>query len=185
VNTQSLIYFDGAMRFDVDGTDADCLKFVDALHNLSVSMFGSSRITDVFTAAQEGYGVYGGLLFLGVFFGILLLAVTVLIIYFKQISEGYEDKAQFAILQQVGMDDLQVKATINRQVLWVFFIPLGMTILHMVFASRIMAHMLQAFMLYDWGLVLLCIGGVCVVFALLYLVVYRLTAKIYYRIVKW
>jgi putative ABC transport system permease protein len=111
--------------------------------------------------------------------------VTVLIIYFKQISEGYEDKAQFVILQKVGMDDKQVKATINRQVLWVFFIPLGMTILHMVFASRIMAHMLQTFMLYDWGLVLSCIGGVCAVFVLLYFVVYTLTAKVYYRIVKW
>jgi putative ABC transport system permease protein len=122
---------------------------------------------------------------LGIFFGILFLAVTVLIIYFKQISEGYEDKAQFSILQKVGMDDAQVKATINRQVLWVFFIPLGMTILHMVFASKIMARMLQMFMLYDWGLVLCCIGGVCVVFALLYLIVYRLTARVYYRIVKW
>jgi len=185
VDTQRLLYFDGSMRFDVNGTDADCLKYVGALRNLSVSMFDSSGISDVFTASQEGYGLFGGLLFLGVFFGILFLAVTVLIIYFKQISEGYEDKAQFAILQQVGMDDLQVKATINRQVLWVFFIPLGMTVLHMVFASRMMARMLQAFMLYDWGLVLACIGGACVVFALLYLIVYRLTAKVYYRIVKW
>jgi putative ABC transport system permease protein len=139
----------------------------------------------VFGARQEGYGMYGGLLFLGVFFGILFLAVTVLIIYFKQISEGYEDKAQFAILQKVGMDDAQVKATINRQVLWVFFVPLGMTILHMVFASKIMAQMLRTFMLYDWGLVLMCIGGVCVVFALLYLIVYRMTAHVYYKIVKW
>ncbi len=185
VDTQSLLYFDGALRFDVNGTDTDCLNYVGALHDLSVSMFDSSGISDVFTAAQEGYGMYGGLLFLGVFFGILFLAVTVLIIYFKQISEGYEDKAQFAILQQVGMDDAQVKATINTQVLWVFFIPLGMTVLHMIFASRMMARMLQTFMLYDWGLVLMCIGGVCVVFALLYFIVYRLTAKVYYRIVKW
>ena len=183
VDTPSLIYFDGGMRFDVDGTDEDCLKFIDGLRKQYRSKI--TGISDVFTARQDGYGMYGGLFFLGAFFGILFLAVTVLIIYFKQISEGCEDKEQFAILQKVGMDDAQVKSTINRQVLWVFFIPLGMTILHMVFASRIMARMLQSFLLYDWGLVLMCIGGVCVVFALLYLVVYRLTAKVYYRIVKW
>lgn len=187
VNTPNLMYFDDVMRFDVDGTDENCLKFVDAVRDLYDRTFPGESIStrDVFGARQDGYGMYGGLLFLGAFFGVLFLAVTVLIIYFKQISEGYEDKAQFAILQKVGMDDAQVKATINRQVLWVFFIPLGMTILHMVFASKIMARMLQTFMLYDWGLVLACIGGVCVVFALLYLVVYRLTAHVYYRIVKW
>lgn len=187
INTPNLIYFDGAMRFDVDGADEDCLKFLDGLRGLYRSTFAEENVPlrDVFSARQEGYGMYGGLLFLGAFFGILFLAVTVLIIYFKQVSEGYEDKEQFAILQKVGMDDKQVKSTINRQVLWVFFIPLGMTILHMVFASKIMAHMLQVFMLYDWGLVLACIGGVCALFALLYFVVYRLTAHVYYRIVKW
>ena len=120
--------------------------------------------------------MYGGLLFLGVFFGMLFLAVTVLIIYFKQISEGYDDKAQFDILQKVGMDDRQVKATINSQVLWVFFIPLGMTLLHMLFASKIMS----------------CIPGsrrvsgcTCAAFMLLYLIVYKLTARVYYRIVRW
>jgi putative ABC transport system permease protein len=183
----NLIWFDDLMRFDVDGTEENCLEFVEGLKGLYHSTFGDDTVStrDVFSARQNGYGLYGGLLFLGIFFGILFLAVTVLIIYFKQISEGYEDKAQFSILQKVGMDDAQVKATINRQVLWVFFVPLGMTILHMVFASKIMARMLQTFMLYDWGLVLCCIGGVCVVFALLYLIVYRLTARVYYRIVKW
>ncbi len=187
MDVPNLVWFDNRMRFDADGTEEDCLRFVGGLEELYQHTFpgDTPSVLDVFVARQAGYGLYGGLLFLGVFFGILFLAVTVLIIYFKQVSEGYEDKAQFAILQKVGMDDVQVKATINRQVLWVFFIPLGMTILHMVFASKIMARMLQTFMLYDWGLVLMCIGGVCVVFALLYLVVYRLTARVYYRIVRW
>jgi hypothetical protein len=187
VDTPNLIFFDGAMRFDVDGEEENCIKFLDGVRNLYRTAFAAESVPlrDVFSAREDGYGMYGGLFFLGAFFGILFLAVTVLIVYFKQVSEGYEDKAQFAILQKVGMDDKQVKSTINRQVLWVFFIPLGMTILHMVFASKIMARMLQVFMLYDWGLVLACIGGVCVVFALLYLVVYRLTAHVYYKIVKW
>ncbi len=188
VDTQRLICFDGGMRFDADGTEEDCLAFVSDVRALDHTLFpGAALITanDVFQARQDGYGLYGGLLFLGAFFGLLFLAVTVLIIYFKQISEGYEDKAQFMILQKVGMDDAQVKSTINRQVLFVFFIPLATTILHMVFASKIMARMLQTFMLYDWWLVLACIGGVCVIFALLYLTVYLLTSKVYYRIVKW
>lgn len=187
-DTERLICFDGGMRFDADGTEENCLAFAEDVRALDHELFtGTNYISanDVFSARQDGYGLYGGLLFLGAFFGLLFLAVTVLIIYFKQISEGYEDKAQFMILQKVGMDDAQVKSTINRQVLFVFFIPLAMTILHMVFASKIMALMLQTFMLYDWGLVLACIGGVCVVFALLYLTVYLLTSRVYYRIVKW
>lgn len=115
----------------------------------------------------------------------LFLAVTVLIIYFKQISEGYDDKAQFDILQKVGMDDRQVKATINSQVLWVFFIPLGMTLLHMLFASKIMSCMLGTFQLNDYALILRCIGVTCAAFMLLYLIVYKLTARVYYKIVRW
>jgi putative ABC transport system permease protein len=115
---------------------------------------------------------------------VLFLAVAVLILYFKQVTEGYEDKERFLILQQVGMDDQQVKKTINRQVLWVFFLPLAATALHMAFASRIMARMLRTFMLYDWGLVLMTIGASLVVFALLYFGIYQITARTYYRIVR-
>lgn len=186
-DTKSLICYNNEFRFDVIGSDEDCLAFVKDTSSLSAQfsdrLEGIGRF-EVFTARVEGYGLYGGLLFMGAFFGMLFLAVTVLIIYFKQITEGYEDKHQFEILQKVGMDDAQVRSTINRQVLWVFFIPLGTTAVHMVFASRMMARMLQTFMLYDWGLVLTCIGGALVAFALLYLIVYRLTARVYYRIVR-
>jgi len=186
LDTPHLIYFDGGFLFDVDGEQEDCERFVEALIDLYDRTYPGEGVSfrSIYTSRQDDYATYGGLLFLGVFFGILFLAVTVLIIYFKQISEGFEDKEQFMILQKVGMDDAQVRATINRQVLWVFFIPPGMTLLHMVFASRIMARMLQIFMLYDWKLVLTCIAGVCAVFLLLYLIVYRLTAHAYYRIVK-
>ena len=186
VEGTELIVFDRQMVFDVAGTEESCIAFVDGARALYADTFSGMSLgsTNVFEARQDGYAMYGGLLFLGVFFGILFLAVTVLIIYFKQVSEGYEDREQFVILQKVGMDDAQVKSTINAQVLWVFFIPLGMTLLHMLFASKIMAVMLKVFQLYDWGLVLGCIGGCCALFAVLYLVVYKLTAHVYYRIVK-
>ncbi len=188
IDLPTLLWFDDGLRFDVDGTEEDCLAFISGVRQLyteRTDTISTFSLRDRFSAKLDYYAVYGGLLFLGAFFGLLFLAVTVLIIYFKQISEGYEDKAYFEIMQKVGMDDAQVRATINRQVLWVFFTPLCMTVLHMVFASKIMARMLQLFTLYNWMLVLCCTGGVLVLFALMYLLVYRLTAKAYYRIVKW
>jgi len=187
VGVPTLIFFDGSFRFDIAGTEADCVSFIQAIRDHYASSFSETPnliVSDFYTAREEGYGFYGGLLFLGAFFAILFLAVAVLILYFKQITEGYEDKERFSILQQVGMDDRQVRHTINRQVLWVFFLPLGATALHMVFASRIMARMLRSFMLYDWSLVLCCIGGTLLVFAFLYFGIYRLTSRTYYRIVK-
>lgn len=186
------IYLDGTMHFDLTGSEADCLAFVKAMGKNEYTATNSegeeirySTVPyDIFTARQAAYGMYGGLLFLGAFFAILFLAVTVLMIYFKQITEGYEDKERFGILQQVGMDEKQVKGTINAQVLWVFFLPLATALLHMVFASRILTRMMQAFELYDWVLVLCCALGVSAAFAVIYFIAYRMTARAYFRIVK-
>ena len=186
------IYLDGTLYFDLDGTEKDRTAFLDAARELTVALKDDAGedvkyyygISDIWTARQYNYGMYGGLLFLGVFFAVLFLVVTVLMIYFKQITEGYEDKERFDILQQVGMDENQVKGTINAQVLWVFFLPLVTALLHMVFASRILTRMLQVFMLYDWALVLCCALGGCAAFALIYFVAYRMTARTYFRIVK-
>ncbi len=182
VEVPTLIFYDGRFRMDISGTDEDCLAFIQTLRDRYGESFLS--VSDYYTAREDGYAVFGGLLFLGAFFAVLFLAVAVLILYFKQVTEGYEDKERFAILQKVGMDDHQVKRTINTQVLWVFFLPLAATALHMLFASRIMARMLKTFMLYDWGLVLTCICGTLAAFALLYFVIYRVTARTYYRIVR-
>jgi hypothetical protein len=187
VDVPTLIYYDDSFRFDMKGTTEDCLSFVQAVRDQYPKSFDGTpnlMVSDFYSAMEDGYGFYGGLLFLGAFFSILFLAVAVLILYFKQVTEGYEDKERFAILQKVGMDDQQVKKTINSQVLWVFFLPLAATALHMLFASKIMAQMLKTFMLYDWNLVLTCIGGSLVAFTLLYFIIYRVTARTYYRIVR-
>lgn len=187
VEVPTLIFYDDAYRMDIAGKTEDCLAFVQAVrdqYSLSFSETPGLIVSDFYTATEDGYGFYGGLLFLGAFFAVLFLAVAVLILYFKQVTEGYEDKERFEILQKVGMDDEQVKKTINVQVLWVFFLPLAATALHMLFASKIMAWMLRLFMLYDWGLVLTCIGGTLAAFTLLYFVIYRVTARTYYRIVR-
>ena len=187
VEVPTLIFYDSNYRMDISGTTDDCIAFVYAVRDQYSQSFSETPnliVSDYYTAMEQGYGFYGGLLFLGVFFAVLFLAVAVLILYFKQVTEGYEDKERFEILQKVGMDDQQVKKTINSQVLWVFFLPLAATTLHMLFASKIMAWMLRLFMLYDWGLVLTCIGGTLVAFTLLYFVIYRVTARTYYRIVR-
>ena len=187
VDVPTLIFYDGSFRFDVSGTEEDSLAFIQAIRDHYSESFSETPnliASDIFTTRVQGYGFYGGLLFLGAFFAVLFLAVAVLILYFKQVTEGYEDKERFNILQQVGMDDEQVKRTINSQVLWVFFLPLAATALHMLFASKIMAQMLRSFMLYDWGLVSLCIGGTLLAFTLLYFGIYRTTARTYYRIVR-
>lgn len=187
VDVPTLIFYDGSFRFDAAGTNEDQLAFIQAIRDHYADSFSETPnliVSDLFTTTVQGYGFYGGLLFIGAFFAVLFLAVAVLILYFKQVTEGYEDKARFAILQQVGMDDHQVRKTINSQVLWVFFLPLAATALHMLFASKIMARMLKTFMLYDWGLVLACIGGTLVAFSLLYFLIYRITARTYYRIVR-
>ncbi len=188
VELEKLIYFDGVYRFDAEGDIEECIAFSNDIRNAYRERFTQIPkliVSEVFTTRQEGYGLYGGLLFLGAFFALLFLSITVLLIYFKQITEGYDDRSRYVLLQQVGMDDDMVRHTIDRQVLWIFFIPLGLTALHMAFASQIIARMLQCFMLYDWLLVLGCISGVLLLFALTYLFVYRATAKVYYRIVKW
>lgn len=188
VALEKLLFFGSSYRFDAAGEPDDCIAFCGDVRDAYRETFSEAPrliVGEVFTARRDGYGLYGGLLFLGVFFGLLFLSVTVLLIYFKQITEGYEDRARFVILQKVGMDDSLVKQTINAQVLLMFFIPLGVAALHMLFASRIMARMLQTFMLYDWGLVLRCIGGVLAGFVLMYLAIYRMTTRVYYRIVKW
>ena len=187
------IELEGVLYFDLEGTEEACQAFLEQARELTMAVedaeMGSEvnygyGISDIWSTRQYNYATYGGLLFLGTFFAVLFLAVTVLMIYFKQITEGYEDKERFSILQQVGMDEAQVKSAINAQVLWVFFLPLATALLHMVFASRILTRMLQAFMLYDWVLVLCCALGVCAAFALIYFIAYRMTARAYFKIVK-
>lgn len=125
----------------------------------------------------------GGFLFLGLFFGTLFLMITVLIIYYKQISEGYEDRERFHIMTKVGMSRKEVKASINSQVCTVFFLPIVVAVIHLFGAFPMLELMLSAFNLYNEKLFLICLFGTVAVFATIYFVVYKLTSKSYYKIV--
>jgi len=135
-------------------------------------------------AAADFYQLYGGFLFLGIFLGLLFLMATILIIYYKQITEGYDDKERFAIMQQVGMSRAEVKSAIRSQVLTVFFLPLIAAGIHIVFAFSIITKLLAVLNLTNIALFVWCSVGTIAVFALVYGIVYALTARAYYRIVS-
>ncbi len=126
----------------------------------------------------------GSFLFLGVFLSVLFLMATVLIMYYKQIVEGYDDKHNFEIMQKVGMDKSEVKRTIKSQVLIMFFLPLIVAFVHMGFALPILFYLLSAFAITNVPLVVICCACTCLVYAIIYGVVYSATAKTYYKIVS-
>ena len=132
----------------------------------------------------DAYGLAGGFLFLGIFLGTIFLMATVLIIYYKQISEGYEDKARFEIMQKVGLSREEVRASIRSQVLMVFFLPIAVAAIHILFDFNMVEKLLTLFQVYNTTLTALCTLGTVLVFFLVYGAVYLLTARTYYKIVE-
>ncbi len=133
---------------------------------------------------RDFYALYGGFLFLGLFLGTLFLMATALIIYYKQISEGYDDKARFEIMQKVGMGKEEVRATIRSQVLKVFFLPIIVAAIHVAGAFNMITRLLAIFCLTNINLFLICTIITILIFAIIYAIVYVLTAKVYYKIVE-
>ena len=132
----------------------------------------------------DGYAMAGGFLFLGVILGILFLMATVLIIYYKQVSEGYEDQGRFEIMRKVGLTQREVKSSIRSQVLLVFFLPIAVAAIHILFDFNLVARMLTLFGVRTIATVALCTVGTLLAFLAVYAVVYLLTARTYYKIVK-
>ncbi|WP_194191568.1 FtsX-like permease family protein [Clostridium chrysemydis] len=130
------------------------------------------------------YSIFGGLFFLGIFLGTLFIMATILIMYYKQLSEGYDDKERYNIMQKVGLSKREIKATINSQVLTVFFMPLAFAIVNIAFAFPSITRLLEALNFTNAKLYAVYTGVTCLVFALCYGAVYLVTAKIYYKIVE-
>lgn len=130
------------------------------------------------------YTLNGGLLFLGIFLGFIFLVGAGMIIYYKQMSEGYEDKERFEIMQKVGMSRKEVKSAIRRQILMVFFLPLLMAVLHIIMAFPMMSRLLGLLGMMNTELYVLCTAGTIAVFAVIYAAIYMCTAKSYYKIVE-
>lgn len=133
---------------------------------------------------QEVYGLSGGFLFLGVFLGVVFMMATVLIIYYKQVSEGYEDNARFDIMRKVGLSEREARRAIRSQILTVFFMPILVAAVHIAFDFNLVVQLLRLFSLTNLKLTALCTLGTLLVFCAVYAVVYALTARSYYKIVR-
>lgn len=138
----------------------------------------------VWGARESVTAMCGALLFLGIILGLVCLFATVLIVYYKQISEGYEDRARFQIMQKVGMSRREVKSTINSQVLLVFFLPLVVAGMHLAFAFPILEKVLHILLLSSTSLFVACSLVTFGVFAAVYTLIYMATARTYYKIVR-
>lgn len=128
--------------------------------------------------------MYSGFLFLGVFIGLMFVMATVLIIYYKQISEGYDDVKRYEVMQKVGMDKREIKKTINKQILIVFFLPVVAAVIHLMFAFNMISKVLILLNLNNIDLFAKCLVVCVIVFSLLYAIVFKLTSKTYYNIVS-
>ena len=133
---------------------------------------------------MDFYNSFGGLFFIGIMLSIVFLVATVLIIYYKQLCEGYEDQSRFEIMQTVGMTRQEIRKSINSQMLTVFFLPLGMACLHLAFAFPLIRKILMLFNIFGKGLLVLTTAVSIIIFALFYLIVYRITSNAYFKIVS-
>lgn len=171
-------------RFDLDGDKKDCTAAEEAMTERLTSEVAGTFCESRQQSRENFYGLYGSLFFIGIYLGALFLMATVLIIYYKQISEGYDDKERFQIMQKVGMDQKEVRRTIRSQVLTVFFLPLFMAVLHVAVAFQVIKKLMVALNFTNTPLFLLCTVITVAVFAVFYAIVYGITAREYYKIVR-
>ncbi len=132
---------------------------------------------------KDFYALYGGFFFLGLILGSMFLMVTVMIIFYKQISEGYDDKERYMIMEKVGMSNEEVKASIKSQIRIVFFLPLLTAVVHVIAAFPMIRRLLVLLNLNNTGLFIVCLIATIAVFTLIYYIVFKLTSKAYYKIV--
>lgn len=175
---------------DMEGDEEDCKEARKVIKERIGSEFGTFDTEhDIIIESREDskasfFELYGVLFFIGIYLGALFLMATVLIIYYKQISEGYDDRERYQIMQNVGMSKREVKRSIRSQVLMVFFLPLLVAGLHIAMAFPIITKLMKAFNMTNTHLFAGCTLATVGVFAVFYGIVYAVTAREYYRIVN-
>ena len=177
---------------DVTASQEEQLKLADDFdeyvnnfsHNIKsedAMVYGGNGSSD---AIAQMNALYGGVLFIGIFLSIIFMIGTVLVIYYKQISEGYEDRERFVILQKVGLDQKQIKQTINKQVLTVFFLPVIFAFLHLAFAYHMLSLIIKVIGGVDTAMMLSVTLSICGIFALVYVLIFMITSRSYRKIVQ-
>lgn len=159
-------------------------KYLDQFNaqlNTEGSYVYGSNLSD---ASTQMSALFGGVFFIGIFLSIIFMVGTVLVIYYKQISEGYEDRERFIILQKVGLDQKQIKQTINKQVLTVFFLPLLFAFLHLAFAYHMLSLILKVIGVLDTTMMLTVTLSICAIFLIAYVLIFMITSRSYRKIVQ-
>ena len=164
-----------------DDFDAYVNNFSHNLKNEDGMVYGANIASE---STVEMNALFGGVLFIGIFLSIIFMVGTVLVIYYKQISEGYEDRERFVILQKVGLDQKQIKQTINKQVLTVFFLPLAFAFLHLAFAYHMLSLILKVVGFVDSVMMLSVTLSICGIFALIYVLIFMITSRSYRKIIQ-
>lgn len=176
--------------FDTDLSEEGQVSLVSELQNnistlqLQDEQFPMVNVNARAVSKSDYYALYGGLFFLGILLGSVFIFGMILIIYYKQITEGYEDQGRFSILMKVGMTRKEVRQSINSQVMTVFFLPLAMAGMHTAFSFPIIRKILKMFAMNDEKLLILVMICCYLAFAVFYAAVYLLTSREYYKIVS-
>lgn len=176
--------FSYADKFNLKGDDGKQKEALEQIQNEFYEKFPDGTMESRMLSRSSFYELYGGLFFIGIYLGSMFIMATVLIIYYKQISEGYDDRERYQIMQKVGMSKKEVKRSIRRQVLSVFFLPLIVAVIHVAVAFKVMTKILGVLNLTNVSLFAVCTIITIAVFAVFYIIVYSITAKEYYRIVN-
>ena len=176
--------FSYADKFNLKGDDGKQKEALEQIQNEFYEKFPDGTMESRMLSRSSFYELYGGLFFIGIYLGSMFIMATVLIIYYKQISEGYDDRERYQIMQKVGMSKKEVKRSIRSQVLSVFFLPLVVAVIHVAVAFKVMTKILGVLNLTNVSLFALCTIITIAVFAVFYIIVYSITAKEYYRIVN-
>lgn len=179
-------YWSSNIYWDIDGDSDTQIEYAADVNNLvennglEIGAFFESRAA----SQQEWYSLNGGFLFLGVFLGGLFTLGAALITYFKQVSEGYDDRERIQIMQKVGLDKETTRKATHSQIVWMFTLPILTAAVHTAFAYPIIQKLLVLFSITSHRLLILCTVGVVGVFALVYWIIYRITSKVYLSIVE-
>ena len=168
--------------FNLNGSRANRAKTAKSIQKQLQKKITNCSVESRELSRESFYELYGGFLFIGIFLGIIFLMATTLIIYYKQISEGYDDRERYQIMQKVGMSKKEVRQSIRSQVLLVFFLPLIMAVIHLAFAFKIITKLLSMLNLTNVSLFFMYTVGTVAVFAVIYAIIYSITAKEYYKI---
>lgn len=172
----------GEWNYNLDVSDEVQLKIVEELKSVEPIQF--MLINSKAETKYKTYEIYGGMFFVGAFLSILFIMATVLIIYYKQISEGYEDKRRFKTMKKIGLDNREITRSVKSQIITVFLLPLITAVVHVVAAFPIITKLLQMMYLSNITLFAVCTSITVAIFAVTYIIVYAITARTYYKIVE-